>query len=171
MSAFEFDSEKALEALVYVVHRTGDHDMYKCLKTLYLADKRHLENYGRFIYGETYYALEHGAAPSVAYDAVKLLAGTATLEKIPGLRDAVRRDENRLFSQRDADLDVLSKSDTECLDAAIRDVRYDSFKTLKNKTHDAAYDATPFKTPIQVESIIEAMPEEKRKALLKYLQA
>ena len=171
MIRFEFDSEKALEALVYVVSRTGDHGMYRCLKTLYAADKLHLENYGRFIYGETHYALEHGAVPSAAYAAVKNLAGQTTLGNIPGLHKSLRRDGNRLFNLREADLDVLSKSDIECLDAAIRDFQYDSFTALKRKTHDDAYNATPKNSAISVESIVEAMPEKKRAALLKYLEA
>lgn len=170
MIRFEFDSEKALEALVYVVHRTRDHDMYRCLKTLYAADKLHLGSYGRFIYGETHCALEHGAVPSAAYDAVKALSNTSA-ETLPGVREALRRDGNRLFATRDADLDVLSKSDVECLDAAIRDFQYDTFSKLKAKTHDAAYNATPRNSPIKVESIIEAMPEPRRKAVRTYLEA
>jgi len=43
---FTFDQEKAVEAIIYIASRT-DGDMYRSLKIHYIADKSHLEQYGR----------------------------------------------------------------------------------------------------------------------------
>lgn len=171
MPYFEFDPEKALEALVYVVGRVPQGDMYKALKVLYIADKLHLGRYGRFIYGESYAALPHGPVPQNAYDAVRVLSGerarSAFSESL--LREAIERSGNRLIARRAPDIDALSRSDAECLDEAIRDVEYDPFPVLKQKTHDSAYHATAANALIDLEAIIGALPEDRQESVRRYL--
>ena len=44
-----FDWRKAVSASSYLASKTGE-SLYFVLKMLYLADKAHLDQYGRFIY-------------------------------------------------------------------------------------------------------------------------
>ncbi|WP_409530306.1 Panacea domain-containing protein [Shinella sp.] len=44
---------------------------FHALKTLYYADRAHLQRYGRPITGDRYIAMENGPVPSYAYNAVK----------------------------------------------------------------------------------------------------
>lgn len=156
---FQFDAEKATEAVIYIASRTGG-DMYVTLKLLYLADKCHLHRFGRFIFGDQYYALPHGPVPDGAYGIVKRARqpqGAANF-KLAG---------NQITPSRDADLDAFSASDLECLDEAIRDFGRLSFGELKQLTHDAAYNATTPNGAIAI-SAIAALAEDPV-ALLQHL--
>ncbi len=116
---FTFDAEKALEALVYIVSKTNA-DLYGALKIYYNADKLHLHKFGRFISGDYYKALPYGPVPQGAYDILHFVRGTHTASPVPMARNALRfKGQNGLEALREADLSALSKTDVECLDAAI----------------------------------------------------
>jgi len=108
---FQFDRRKAVEAILYLAKRISDSDIYGICKLLYLVDKTCLEKYGRFIFGETYYAMQEGSTPSNAYDLLKEAAQTPI--------DELQVKGNQVIALRDANLDYLSKSDIECLDQII----------------------------------------------------
>lgn len=108
---FQFNREKAIETILYLSPRISGSDIYGICKLLYLADKTHLEKYGRFIFGETYCAMENGATPSNVYDLLKEISVKPSEElEIKG---------HQVIALRDANLDCLSKSDIECLDQII----------------------------------------------------
>jgi hypothetical protein len=65
---FDFNPEKALEALIFVANERPNISFYYIVKILYYADKDHLNRYGRPILGDRYIAMEHGPVPSVVYD-------------------------------------------------------------------------------------------------------
>lgn len=108
---FRFDRAKAIETILYLCRRISDSDIYGICKLLYLTDKTSLEKYGRFIFGETYCAMQQGATPSNSYDLLKE-ASEITIEglEIKG---------NQVIALRDANQDYLSESDIECLDQVI----------------------------------------------------
>ena len=110
---FQFNKTKAIEAILYLLSkRITEPDIYGICKLLYLADKTSLEKYGRFIFGETYWAMREGATPSNAYD---LLKESSSGISIGGFE--VRG--NQLIALREANLDCLSKSDIRCLDEIV----------------------------------------------------
>lgn len=108
---FQFNRVKAIEAILYLVPKVSDSDIYGICKLLYLVDKTSLEKYGRFIFGESYCAMEEGATPSNAYDLLKEVAQAPMGE--------LQVKENQVIALRDANLDYLSESDVECLDQII----------------------------------------------------
>jgi Protein of unknown function (DUF4065) len=165
-----FDATKAVEAILYVVTRAKS-DLYVTLKLLYLADKIHLERYGRLITDDWYAALQHGPVPSQAYAILQYVRGDdqpVTVKK--GASDYADRNRakkplapqaNRALAVRDRaitalrspDLDELSKSDIECLDEAVKKFKGFGFSALKEITHDDAYNATSPNKEITIESI------------------
>jgi hypothetical protein len=138
-SPTEFDADKALEALIYVAERIRD--LYGTLKLIYVADKLHLERYGRFIYGEDYSAMEWGPVPSNAYDIAKFVRGDRPHCRNEHARNALRMRGNDFEVLRPADLSELSETDVRCLDEAIAAHGNKSFEGFKRLTHDAAYNA------------------------------
>ncbi len=108
---FQFDRDKAIETILYLANRVADSDIYGICKLLYLVDKTSLEKYGRFVFGETYYAMKEGSTPSNVYDLLKEASQTPT--------DELRVDGNQVIALRDANLDYLSESDVECLEQII----------------------------------------------------
>ena len=130
---FNFDTKKATESILYLAKRVSDSDIYGICKLLYLVDKTSLEKYGRFIFGETYVAMQEGPAPSNAYDLLKKAS-------IP--IDGIHVQGNAVTALRDSDLSYLSESDIECLDQIIDIYGKAPNWQRRSATHDDAYKNT-----------------------------
>jgi len=128
--AFDFNKPKAIETILYLANRMSRSHKYNICKMLYLADKACLEKYGRFIFGESYWAMKEGATPSKSYDLLKEIAGECSEE--------LRLEGNAVIPLRDANLDYLSESDIECLDHTIS--IYDKKpEKMRRDAHDDAW--------------------------------
>ena len=127
---FEFNKPKAIETILYLASKIDDHDIYGICKLLYLADKISLENYGRFIFGESYCAMKGGGTPSHAYD---LLKNADNKE--------LRIDGVEVIALREANIDLFSKSDLECLNFIVN--KYGKVSNLRRArdAHDNAWKA------------------------------
>ena len=79
---FEFHPEKSLAVASYLANRSGE-TMYTILKMVYLADRLHLEKYGRPITGDRFIAMAEGACPSKIYDSMKVLRGEKNHNYLP----------------------------------------------------------------------------------------
>ncbi len=159
---FTFDAQKALEVILYVAQRTPAPDVIHICKTLYFADRQHLEEYGRFICGDEYVAMKNGPVPSGAYDLLR--AVNQAEPAVPFIRRG-----NRIFPNREADLSMLSESDIECLDQAISEYGALPFNELSQRSHDAAWNAADENDSISLESIAATLRDGD--ALLKYLRS
>jgi uncharacterized phage-associated protein len=150
---FQFNRKKAIETILYLSPRITDSDIYGICKLLYLADKTHLEKYGRFIFGETYCAMKNGATPSNVYDLLKESSEEPSTDlEIKG---------HQVIALRDANSDYLSETDIECLDQVISVWGKVPNWQRKDAAHDNAWEKAWKKRgdkgsfPIPVESIAE----------------
>ena len=128
-----FDQRKALHALLFVVtHLPKPANVYNVLKCLYYADRKHLQEYGRQIYGETFYALEHGPVPSAAYEIIKYTNGHAKWDlQFHEAFDLLDVNDIHVSARGPVDTDLLSQSDMVCLLDASRKYGRMSFTRLK----------------------------------------
>lgn len=124
---FQFNRTKAIEAILYLSNKLNDPGKYVICKLLYLADKRSLEKYGRFIFGDSYAAMQKGATPSNAYDLLK----EASKAPVNGI--SVK--DNEVIPLRQPNLDYLSESDVECLEQIIKTSHY----CMIQGSHDEAW--------------------------------
>ncbi len=71
------DTKKIIQALAYMAYKEPTHEMdnVKAYKLLWLADRYHIRHTGRFVTGDTYYAMPKGPVPS---DAKNILEGRPT---------------------------------------------------------------------------------------------
>lgn len=166
---FQFEPEKTLEALLYVAQRVREGDMYLTLKTLYVADKKSLGRYGRFVTGDWYCAMECGPVGSHAYDIVKFVRGDRPFAEIAEAGSAFRMDGNSIVPLREPRTEWLSKSDIECLDAAIAEMRNLRFRDARDVSHDDAWQATARNQRMSEEAIAETL--ENGKAVVEYLRS
>ena len=67
---FQFDLDKAIEAIACVVRRLGPIDKLRLMKLLYIADRDSFLPNARPITGDELYALPWGPVPSGCLDAV-----------------------------------------------------------------------------------------------------
>ncbi len=117
---------------------------YQLVKTLFLADRSHLNRFGRPITFDNYIAMNHGPVPSMAYDLLKRSPDEAGAER-PALPWRRHRDaaspSKYLYEPLPFDgADHLSVSDQECLDDGLSFVLGLGFGQLRKLTHeDIAY--------------------------------
>jgi uncharacterized phage-associated protein len=142
--------------------------MYSVLKALYFADKHHLHRYGRFIFGDRYVAMRLGPVPSGAYDLIKIARGESPLLHCSEVHDAFTMDGYQIVPFVDADSEVFSDSDIECLNEAIRECDGVPFSKLKERSHDQAWESADENDFMTIESIAALTPD--KESLLKYLQ-
>lgn len=142
-----FDEDACVAALTYLAQRVGDVVDVELGQLLYLAEKLHLERYGRFICGDRYLATDDGPVPALAYDALRALARGEALDR-PDARHLARRlgghlvhaGGDRFRVTTPADDSELSDSDIECLDDVADMYVRASFAAVRAAAHDAAYE-------------------------------
>lgn len=154
---FEFDCTKAIETILYLANRISDCNLYSICKLLYYTDKTSLEKYGRFLFGESYVAMNEGATPSNAYDLLKEIARKPIAQ--------LKMEGNNVIPLRDANLDYLSDLDIECLDQIIN--IYGAMPSWKRgeDAHDVAWNkawrkrGTKRSVMMPVKSIAESLAD------------
>lgn len=152
---FNFNKEKSLETVLYLINRLEKATLHSIFKLMYFADTLHLARYGRFITGDSYVAMEYGPVPSATYD----------MSKNPPMDFSVQG--YHLFAKRDAQLECFSESDLICLNHILAQYGSKSFGELTDASHDEAWQATPDNTRISIEAIAKMLKDED---LLDYLQ-
>ena len=139
--------DKIIEAIAFVIAEANRRGLtvtqYDIVKTLFLADRSHLNTYGRPITFDNYHALFHGPVPSMAYD---LLKGSLhvlrhiRLSALPWMsRPAPEISTNAKVyfnAKQDFDEDVLSESDVECLQESLTTIKSLTFGQIRRLTHD-----------------------------------
>ena len=160
-----FKYEKSINSLLYILQKLGGKtDMHKLCKILYFADQKHLSEYGRSITGDTYIAMQYGPVPSCVDDILKALRGDSFFSnsnEIDSLRGSIVF-ENRfiLSSKKNPDMDELSKTDINCLDAAIEFCKDKSFQELTLVSHGLAWSNTQRDRTISVKDILREAGDE-----------
>ena len=167
------DAEKALESVLYISEKT--HDLFHIVKTLYYADKKHLEHYGRLITGDYYVAMEDGPVPSGAYDLIKSVRGDEFTYEFKIIdahpENAIVVNGNDIEPKRKANLDFFSESDIECLDDAVKIYANMDGKQLWKLVHEEkSYNQTERNKPIALNKII-GLDVPNGKDVLEYLDS
>ena len=146
---------RILEAFAYIAEHAPAHkkNMYNVLKVFYLADKLHMERFGRFIFDERYSAMLKGPVPSTAYDLIKeIKRGNELPFSIPS---PVALDSNHIVTAiRQADEDLFSGSDLLCIDEVIK---LSESEDLGDQSHDDAWKNTGTNHFMSTEAILSTL--------------
>jgi len=137
--SFNINLNKAIEVILYLSNRVNNITFHKLLKMLFFADIYHLNNYGRPIVGDEYYALQAGPVASTIYDILKEDPWTIeNLREVPFEIEKRRENEKivpYIIPIRDYNPDELSISDEEALDLIIKKYKNCSFGDLYTLSH------------------------------------
>ncbi|HDX0948325.1 TPA: SocA family protein [Stenotrophomonas maltophilia] len=135
-----FDVPKAIAAIGMFVKGTGE-TLYPIMKMMYLADKRHLHEYGRFIVGDEYCAMAQGPVPSLSYDMLKRVKDGVA--KGDALDSAMLCFDylagHQIALKHDPDIDELSISEQKCIQAIIDAYQNVGKWAVKDLSHDDAW--------------------------------
>jgi uncharacterized phage-associated protein len=145
MTRFEFDWQKALQAIDFIARLRPGLTQYYVGKIMFFADREHLLDYGRPITGDRYVAMEHGPVPSAIRDLLRADSGypDEMLDEL-STRLEIRADGNKqhVYSRVKGEFTRLSGSDKEYLRTALEKYGAMSFSRLKEISHkDPAYEA------------------------------
>jgi len=168
----QFDRDKALEAILFIAHKLASPTFHSVSKMFYLADKLHLQEYGRVICGDRYIAMENGPVPSAIYDMMKVPSGRTSVDvdwdELINEAFDVHYGRN-ITPKRLPDMDLLAESEIECFTAAINEHGMKSFGQLSDLTHDSAWRSVGENQVISMDEIARTLPNVEE--ILSYLHA
>jgi len=151
---FALDTDKVVEAVVFVADRIPEPTLHSVSEVLFHADKMHLSRYGRPISGDRYIAMRHGPVPSAAYDILKALRGDSSFPLPERARGALGVENYAVLALRAADEKVLSASEMECLAASAAEHGAKSFAQRRAESHGPAWHAADENELIELESLL-----------------
>lgn len=150
----KFNEQKAEEIIGYIASKCSKCTFHQAFKLLYLADKFHLEKYGRLILEDNYIAMKYGPVPSEMYAMLKLLREPFSNKN---KRPISVENKDAIKILREPDLDLMSESEQECLDESIDKYGKYSFQQLTNLSHDLAWESADENGIISIENIIKTL--------------
>jgi uncharacterized phage-associated protein len=157
---FQFDVEKAINAILYITGKVKKKDFHKIFKILYFADRDHFAEYGRPITGDSYIAMDDGPVPSKIYDILKSVRGDSFFKDDGTFSKLFKIHDSFLIQPlQEPNLRVLSGTDIKHLDQAIETYGPLSYDELKGKSHDYAWNRTSKDAPISFENILRETGE------------
>jgi hypothetical protein len=164
---FKFSPSKTLAAVHWIVAQEQRIDLHKLLKACYFADKKHLNDYGRPIFGATYRAMRFGPVPLEIYEMAKgeaLWLAEIDRDTYPWRLQGfhISLSDNAM-----PDVSSLSESDMECLDFGLSESKRMTFNERTAATHGYDWQAADLGT-MRYEDMIEDSP--KKDDLIRYLQ-
>lgn len=132
------ETAKIVQAVCYILDRTGKADKLKIVKLLFLADKCHLIRYGRTITGDDYWAMEYGPVGSATKDVLTFDKdfGSNELEYASTFLKKVGEHEIDVLAPCNPEsLDLLSETDVEALRIVVEKYGHLSTHDLILHTH------------------------------------
>lgn len=158
----DFDNRRIVELVLYVLNKGQLLTQYQLYKILYFAEQKHLLKWGAPILPVEFRAWECGPVPKKIYDSLKHMAdGKQPLDTL--IHEAVERGDkdanDYLFPKRGADMDYISLSEKEAIDASYEENISLNFGQLMDKSHDLAWRkarAEGMNIPMQPENIAVA---------------
>lgn len=169
MSNSLFRKEVALHAIMYILEKMGGScDIHKICKILYFADQGHLSKYGRSITGDRYIAMAYGPVPSQVDDMFKAVRGDSYFSNTDDAKilSTYFGFRNRFIVEqyKTPDMDYLSESDVEVLDASIAFCRDKGFEELTRTSHGLAWNNTKENRAISTKDILREIGDDEEYA-------
>jgi len=157
---FRFAARKAFAALQIIVERRDGIDLHAALKSCYFADKLHLNQFGRPIFGASYRAMRYGPVPLEIYEMAKgepIWLAELGMEALPWQLRGYR-----LFRSPACNApmsEVLSQSDRDALDAGIKRAFSMTFDERMAATHGPDWQAARLGM-MRYEDMLEETPNK-----------
>ena len=136
---YRINFAKAVEAILWLSNKQPRIDIYHIGKSIFYAEKLHLNKYGRPIIGDEYVRGEFGPFPSTIRDIIQLNRSWLNLESLAEISSAFSVEPIPYptpVPKRKPNVDLFSETDIECLEVALKTYGPLSFGELKAASHD-----------------------------------
>ncbi|MDR0658691.1 MAG: SocA family protein [Mediterranea sp.] len=156
-------------SVLYVLNKAGGAlDKYRIYKSLYFANKEHLNKYGRLIVSDTFFALPNGPVPTKLANVFDSMRGGDISRKdrvlFSPILESVEHcgyDADNFFRAKERpDMDELSQSDIECLEFGLNKCKGKSFGEIKEESHDSAWEKASQKPRLKSIDILDMIDDE-----------
>lgn len=137
MIRFRFNADKAYQAILWMLGEAAPLDLHAVLKACYFADKTHLNEFGRPVFGARYRAMKYGPVPLEIYEMLKgepLWLWEIGKDEFPWRLRGRGRIE-RVGKLPRPNLGVFSESDLEHLKTGFARARAMTFNERTRETH------------------------------------
>lgn len=165
-------------AVLHILNRAGGTlDKYRIYKSLYFANKEHLNRYGRLITSDTFFALKFGPVPTKLADVLDFIQSIKRMNQSDKERftpiikslESCGDDATNYFTAKELpDMDELSVSDIECLNIGLDKCVGQDFGMIKEESHDKAWQ-NAFSKPNHKSIDILDMVEESNQGMREYI--
>jgi len=122
---FNTNSEKMLNALLYILRKKPGIELYNIMKVIFSAEKYHLNIYARPVYGDRYEAWEYGPVPVFLRQLLKVESN------MPFYKSST----HGFVATAAPNMDMFSQTDIEALDHGIAEYAELSFQEVCDKSH------------------------------------
>jgi len=159
---FQFDSAKALNAIVFLINRLGTLEKVRLMKLLYIADREHFIRHGRPITGDDLYAMPWGPVPSRC---LSLVNGEVSAEKTFKVIDVHNNDVALQADQACEGCGLTAFEESILSEVAERYGGFSRWQLVKMTHKFPEYDRhyiDDTSTPIPFESILELHGDESK---------
>lgn len=161
---FEINYRKTIAAILYVISKmSGKINKYNLMKVMFCADKYHLNSYARPITGDVYIKMQYGTVPSAILNMIDgkdsdYYLNELKMDNYP-FRIEIGEKNSKIKlvkSEILPNMDLLSESDIEALDEAIKEYGTLSFDEVKEKNHkEKCWNLPEMNTYISFDLMIE----------------
>jgi hypothetical protein len=139
-------TRRIVEAILFLIEEAERRrtyvTKYDIVKTLFVADSQHLNNYGRPITFDNYYAMENGPVPTEAmsmlepsYDGGSFIGAEWPLWSTEPSPEDGPKARKYVRPKRSPNLRVLSATDVSALEDALTAIKAQSFGQVRDLTH------------------------------------
>jgi uncharacterized phage-associated protein len=132
---FKFAASKARAAIHWIVAEHHNVDLHAGLKACYFADKSHLNEHGRPIFGATYKAMKFGPVPLEIYEMMKGEVIWLIESGVPAFPWRIDGHQLRSIDNSHADVSTLSETDLLHLASGLDRSRQMTFNERTAATH------------------------------------
>ena len=154
MISFDFNKEKTLNVILYIVERLQRRDLHKVFKILYFSDREYLANYGYPITCARYVAIQARPVPSKVYDIVRMVRGDSYFQDTENIKEYFTiEDWKYIKPAKAANLRKIAPAEIEAIDKCLDQYGNLSYQRVKEKSEEEAGERTARDNSITVEAI------------------
>lgn len=164
---FKFSPVKARAAIHWMISEKQSVDLHTLLKACYFADKKHLNDFRRPIFGAIYRAMRFGPVPIEIYEMAKgeaIWLAELGVDHYPWRLDGYRLG---LVGNEIPDISVLSESDMEAIQDGFARSCEMTFNERTSATHSSDWQAAELGY-MRYEDMIDDSPQKEE--LVAYLR-
>jgi uncharacterized phage-associated protein len=164
------NARKIITILDYLALKLNSVSKLKAIKLLYFIDKEHFVRFGRFVTNKPYVKMKYGPVPLTILSIIDSPSSSLEKDDYSYLKRHISfaaTNYRTITSIKQPDLDKLSESEIEVIDAILSEIGNKTSSELVDKSHEEyAWINTSDFDVIPVEKIVHGLPKEKKEKIL-----